>query len=112
LSHYAQIVAELERLSEVRTAFLRKNDLELAAAIERLRALGHGDVEKRPDRGLKDLIPAGEAAEIAKRAKPTMNTWCRKHAIDADRGFAIQIGGRWFVSRSRLLLHLASGSSD
>jgi hypothetical protein len=66
----------------------------------------------RPDLGLKGLIPSGEAAELARRAKSTMTNWCRANKIDGEKGFAQKIGSRWFVSKSRLLRHLASGSSD
>jgi hypothetical protein len=67
---------------------------------------------ERPDLGLTDLIPIGEAADLAKRAKSTMGRWCRANKIDGDKGFARQIGKRWWVSQSRLLRHLASGSRD
>lgn len=68
---------------------------------------------QRPDLGLRDLIPAAEAAGLVHRAKSTMASWCRRHAIDGSgEGFSVQIKGRWLVSRSRLLRHLASGSRD
>jgi hypothetical protein len=53
-----------------------------------------------------DLIPAAAAAAIARRAKSTIGAWCRANAINGEHGFAIKMGARWFVSRSRLLKHL------
>jgi hypothetical protein len=86
------------------------------ALVDRLRApkraLQPATTDERPDLGIKDLISAADGADLARRAKSTMNTWCREHAINGEAGFARQIGKRWFVSRSRLLRHLASGSSD
>jgi len=53
-----------------------------------------------------DLIKAAAAAALARRAKPTICAWCRKNAIDGEKGFAIKLGARWYVSKSRLLKHL------
>ena len=53
-----------------------------------------------------DLIKAADAAALARRAKPTIGAWCRKNAIDGEKGFAIKLGARWYVSKSRLLKHL------
>ena len=53
-----------------------------------------------------DLIKAAAAAVLARRAKPTICAWCRKNAIDGNAGFAIKIGTRWYLSKSRLLKHL------
>lgn len=89
----------------------------LETVIDRLRALcaPQTDPDDLPDRGMNDLIPAADGADIARRAKPTMNAWCREHPVDAG-GFAVKIGERWFVSKSRLVRHLkkakSSGSSD
>jgi hypothetical protein len=55
---------------------------------------------------LSDLIPAGAAAALARRAKSTVAAWCRSNPINGDSGFAVKIGARWFVSKSRLLRHL------
>ena len=82
------------------------------AAFDRLRAPTEAPLNDRPDHGLTDLISSAAAARLARRAKSTMNSWCREHAINGDAGFAIKIGTRWFVSKSRLLRHLASGSRD
>jgi hypothetical protein len=106
-----------EILRNFRAAFER----ELAAASERLRAASarpaSDEPDPRPDMGFKDLIAAAKGAELAHRAKSTMNSWCGKHPVTGDAGFAVKIGSRWFVSRSRLIRHLAdeaksSGSSD
>jgi hypothetical protein len=89
---------------------------ELAAACDWLRAVSARPAtkaEKPPiDFEIKDLMPVGDGAALARRAKPTMSAWCRSNPIHGDRGFAVLIGKRWFVSRSRLMRHLASGSSD
>ena len=61
---------------------------------------------------LTDLIHAGDAAALTRRAKSTVAAWCRSNAIDGERGFAVRIGSRWFVSKGRLLQHLASVSRD
>ena len=53
-----------------------------------------------------DLIKAAAAAALARRAKPTIGAWCRKNAIDGENGFAIKLGARWYVLKSRLLKHL------
>jgi hypothetical protein len=93
----------------------RQRDL-LTAFSDKLRAAMRATSSLQPphelDGGLTDLMPAADAAKIARRAKPTMNEWCRKHPIRDKSGFARQIGKRWFVSKSRLLRHLASGLSD
>jgi hypothetical protein len=93
---------------------------EAAAALNHLRTTtlrSVGRSEDRPDMGIKDLIPAADGADIAHRAKKTMTAWCKKNPIAGDAGFALKIGSRWLVSRSRLIRHLAeeaksSGSSD
>ncbi|MET3965434.1 hypothetical protein [Bradyrhizobium sp. S3.9.1] len=61
---------------------------------------------------LSDLIEAGDAAAIARRSKVTIAAWCRENPINGEAGFAVKLGARWSVSKSRLLRHLASGSSD
>jgi hypothetical protein len=91
--------------------------LEFLRALKRAPISGCADappkaIEDPLDLGIKDLIPAAEAAVLVKRAKSTMRTWCRANKIDGDEGFARQIGKRWWVSKSRLLRHLASGSRD
>jgi hypothetical protein len=90
-----------------------------ATAFDQLRAIKLSPVGRssdRPDKGFKDLIPAADGAVIAHRAKKTMVAWCKKHPISGDAGFALKIGSRWLVSRSRLIRHLtevkSSGSSD
>jgi len=111
MNQLADIVAEIERLNRARAQL----DLELATAMERFRAIANVATATsglRPDLGLKDLISSAEAADLVRRAKSTLNTWCRENAINGNEGFAIQIGPRWFVSKSRLLRHLASGSRD
>ena len=87
--------------------------LDRLAAIERqpqTAAPSRGD--EHPDRGLKDLILAADAADLAHRAKKTMNAWCRRHPISGEVGFALQIGRRWFVSRSRLIRYLENENSS
>ena len=59
-----------------------------------------------------DLIEVGAAAALARRSKTTMAAWCRENPIDGEAGFAQKIGARWFVSKSRLLRHLASDLSN
>jgi len=93
-----------------------------AEAFARLRAImDAAKVDRpddRPDLGIKDLMPAAAGAELAHRSKGTMTAWCRRHQIVGDAGFSVQIGARWFVSRSRLIRHLAAdkpksnGASD
>jgi hypothetical protein len=53
-----------------------------------------------------DLIKAAAAAALARRAKSTIGAWCRKNAIDGQKGFSIKLGARWYVSKSRLKKHL------
>jgi hypothetical protein len=79
---------------------------EELVALQRAPAQPASSPDDRPDLGLTDLIPAADGAELAHRAKSTMNTWCRKHPINGGEGFAQQIGTRWYVSRSRLRRHL------
>ena len=50
---------------------------------------------------LTDLIEAGAAAALARRAKSTVGAWCRKNAIDGEKGFAIKLSARAGTSRSR-----------
>jgi hypothetical protein len=92
-----------------------------AAAFERLRALVDASKDRaddRPDRGITDLMPAATAAALALRSKGTMAAWCRRHQIIGEAGFSVRIGARWFISRSRLIRHLAAdkpksnGASD
>jgi hypothetical protein len=44
-----------------------------------------------------DLIKAASAAALARRAKPTICAWCRKNAIDGERGFSIKIGAQFYI---------------
>src|SRR6202035_1950787 len=85
---------------------------ELVSKLSAISARPPAAVGELPDLEIKDLISAAEGAILARRAKSTMNNWCRANAIDGEKGFAARIRKRWFVSRSRLLRHLASGSSD
>ncbi|MBW5434555.1 hypothetical protein FXB41_07120 [Bradyrhizobium canariense] len=106
-------LADLERQhSEERIALFSRHALERAAILAHAREFLRDDASMRPDLGLKDLIPSGEAADLVKRAKSTMSKWCRDNRIEGERGFARQIGKRWFVSKSRLRRHLTSISSD
>jgi hypothetical protein len=84
-----------------------------AQAFDRLRALADASADRADDRHLriKDLMPAAEAAALARVAKTTMATWCRKNQVFGDTGFAVRIGARWHVSRSRLIRHLAADRS-
>jgi hypothetical protein len=65
-----------------------------------------------PGLELSDLIEAGDAAALVRKAKSTVASWCRSNAISGADGFAVKVGGRWLVSKSRLLKHLASVSRD
>jgi hypothetical protein len=110
----AVVEAEIE---VVLARFEARQREQLADLIAELRAATRATSSLQPpdhelDEGFRDLMPAADAAKIALRAKPTMRTWCGKHKINGEAGFARQIGSRWFVSKSRLLRHLASGSRD
>jgi hypothetical protein len=54
----------------------------------------------------KDLIEVGAAAALARRAKSTVAAWCRKNVIVGEVGFAVKLGSRWLISKSRFLKHL------
>lgn len=80
----------------------------LRAKYDRLRALKRAPVvADPPDRGIKDLIPAAEAAALAHRSKATIARWCITHPCDSPGGFALQLGKRWFVSKSLFLRFLS-----
>jgi hypothetical protein len=107
-----QILQEFEKTVAAASAeaFARLRAIMDAAKVDR--------PDDRPDLGIKDLMPAAAGAELAHRSKGTMTAWCRRHQIVGGAGFAVRIGGRWFVSRSRLVKHLAdskpksNGASD
>jgi hypothetical protein len=85
----------------------------LEKAIEILRGLKHAPDAPpiAPVDPMSDLIEAGAAAAIARRAKSTIGAWCRANAIDGANGFAVKIGARWFVSKSKLLKHLGTSQA-
>jgi hypothetical protein len=102
LEHAAEVAMVLERQAQERHALFRKA-ASSPPSVKAVRAQ-----PEYPD----DLIPAATAAGVARRAKSTLASWCRSNVSDGDMGFAYRIGGRWFVSRGRLLRHLTSDSSD
>jgi hypothetical protein len=108
----AHIIAELDRIDRERAALMKQ--LRTAFADNPAGAPDAPSVEPAQPEPVDyptDLIPAGAAAALARRAKSTVNTWCRKNAIDGDAGFAIKLGSRWFVSKSRLLKYLGAGQA-
>ena len=107
----ADILAKIGRLDDERAEWM-----------EQLRAALPGNIAAVPDAPPvapaqlveqipKDLIKAGAAAAIARRSKQTMTAWCRRHAFNGVDGFAVKLGARWHVSKSRLLKYLSTGQA-
>lgn len=73
--------------------------IDAVNTIYRLRC-ERGDALQPVDTGLPiDLIEVGAAAELARRAKDTVRSWCRARPIDMPGGFALRMRGRWLISK-------------
>jgi hypothetical protein len=111
-------IAALEAAIEVLRGLKRVPDAPPTAPVDPGSSGGSARCPSAPvDHGpdgleLNDLIEVGAAAALVRKAKSTVASWCRSNAISGADGFAVKIGGRWLVSKSRLLKHLASVSRD
>lgn len=98
-----QIATELDRLHRQHAAeihaLVERQASERAALVAQLGA---------PASPMSGLKRATEVASTLRRDKSTVTAWCRSNQMSGDDGFSVKIGGRWFISMSRLKAHMAA----